>query len=310
MSWGEKIRGRLPAPLGDVCVARSERSSRGWAVAAVTAFSVAMTAGAGMVAKAGAGDADAARSLNAQITEREKRVADLDAERKRREDQLAELTRRVNASESQLAESAERVSSLEKRREILQRQVAELAGPVSPDFVERPPSEAESTTVNLDDASPPDEMTEAAAAPTPPARPAPEEARVRPVKAEPPAPLSRAAVADSDQPDIVAATAAQKGPVRVFIHVRSSDPAARNRARAVAAELQRRGVAVAEIRGVRLPVRRDAVRYFYDQDRSAASILQDAVRESSSPGGAAPLAQDFRSFGAPPRRGTIELWLS
>lgn len=308
MSWNDRIRGRLPAPIGDLCVSPADRSSRGWAVAAVTAAGVLFAAGAGMIASAGSAGTEEVRSVEARIADREKRVSELDAERKRREEQLAELTKRVNASESQLGDATDRVSSLEKRRQALQQQVAELTGPVSSDVVERLPDDGEASPASLSDASPPDEA-KTAEVETSPRIPEP---RVRPVRADPAPPPSRAAVMDSDTADIVATATPGDGagPVRVFIHIRSSDPAARNRARAVAAELRRRGVAVAEIRGVRLPVRRDAVRYFYDQDRSAVSTLQDAIRNSSAPNGAAPVAQDFRSFGAPPRRGTIELWLS
>ena len=308
MSWTDKIRGRLPAPLGDMRLSASERSSRGWAVAAVTAAGVVLAAGAGMVANAGSTGVDEQRAIEARISDREKRVVELDVARKQREDQLAELTKRVNLSESHLADAADRISTLEKRREALQNQVAELTGPVSSDVVERLPDDGDTSQVGVEDATPPDETTTAKVD----ARPSIPEPRVRPVRMDPaPAPPSRASVVDSE-PEIVATAApsGDAGPVRVFIHIRSSDPAARNRARAVAAELRRRGVAVAEIRGVRLPVRRDAVRYFYDQDRSAVSRLQDAIRNSSAPNGAAPVAQDFRSFGAPPRRGTIELWLS
>lgn len=312
MSWKDKIRGRLPAPVGDLCVSPSERSSRGWAVAGITAAAVLVAAGTGLMANPSSHGAEAAKSVEAKIADREKRVAELDGERKRREDQLAELKRRVNASESHLADTTEQVSTLDKQRETLQLQVAELTGPVSSTGGETVPNEpSETPSASIDEPSSPQAIlapveTKRVPAPFKPANDVP---RLRNVKADDAAPVSRAAVdLERDQPDLVASTTS--GPVRVFIHVRSTDPAARSRARAVAAELRRRGVSVAEIRGVRLPVRRDAVRYFYDRDRSAVSTLQDAVREFSSPSGAAPLAQDFRSFGAPPRPGTIELWLS
>jgi hypothetical protein len=75
------------------------------------------------------------------------------------------------------------------------------------------------------------------------------------------------------------------GTVRVFIHVPIGAPAALARARAIAAELVRDGVAVADIRSVPHAVRRDAVRFFYDADRAALGAVERAVRDASPPGG-------------------------
>jgi hypothetical protein len=100
------------------------------------------------------------------------------------------------------------------------------------------------------------------------------------------------------------------GAVRVFIHVPIGAPAALARARAIAADLARDGMAVADIRSVPHAVRRDAVRFFYDADRAALGAVERAVRDASPPGGQPPAAQDFRGYGAPPRPGTLEIWLS
>lgn len=268
--------------------------------------------GAGALA-GGAETAAKAKTLEQQVVERERQVATLDSDRKEREATLAELQKKLNAKEAELAEAGERVAALEQRRSSVQNQLAELTAPVTPDSLER---------AAIDGASEPRGDDRASIAPLPPERgETPESsASVDDAPRDDDARLARAAAAKAeqgdvrpsrvsirgeDQPDIT--TAAASGPTRVYIHVRSGDPEARARARAVAAELKRRGVSFVEIRGVRLPVRRDAVRYFYDADREALTTLQNAVRETD---GADPVTQDFRSFGAPPRQGTIELWLS
>jgi Skp family chaperone for outer membrane proteins len=313
---------------------RAERrvSPRAWLVAGVAAIAVALVSGAGVFAGASGEDAARLKSIEASIAERQKALAALDEERKGREDALADVQRRANAKESELAEASERVAALEERRGALQRQVAELAGPVSPSD--------EGSAVVADDAAaePADLAPQPVTAPIPEARdpgPSPtrqaglsdsaeprdarsaegggerrEAASLAAVDGRAPAARMASAEASSAAVDEAARDIAAAGPVRVFIHVRSSDQAARNRARAVAAELRRRGVSVAEIRGVRLPVRRDSVRFFYDADRTAVPELQEAVRDASSSAGAPPVAQDYRSYGAPPRPGTIELWLS
>ncbi|MFC7052048.1 hypothetical protein ACFQI3_05020 [Hansschlegelia quercus] len=106
------------------------------------------------------------------------------------------------------------------------------------------------------------------------------------------------------------AEAPSTGRVRVFIHVPIGAAGTLARARAIAAELARDGVAVADIRSVPHAVRRDAVRYFYDADRAALGTVERAVRDASPPGGPPPAAQDFRGYAAPPRPGTLEIWLS
>ncbi|RXF75679.1 hypothetical protein [Hansschlegelia zhihuaiae] len=295
--------------------------SRLWPMIGTCALVAALLTGVSALSGFGDHKADQAKALDAQIIEREKRVASLDEERKRREDALADLQRRANAKESELAETNERVAALEEKRGALQRQVAELTGPVAP-------SDGELAVVSNDPSAPvedgapqegaqaapadqPQDSTATVDAPPQP-NPDPDRSRARVVNTAVPTPTPAPAAdrrASYDETQEADRSAQASGPVRVFIHVRSSDPAARNRARAVAAELRRRGVSVAEIRGVRLPVRRDSVRFFYDADRSAVSELQRAVRDALSDG-ANPVAQDYRSYGAPPRPGTIELWLS
>jgi hypothetical protein len=314
---------------------RRPSPARGWAFYGACALTLALLSGASVVAKVGGGGADPARSVEATIAEREARLAELDAERKRREDGLAEIQRRANAKESELAETTERVAALEQERESLKRQVAELAGPVSPTEGDATVADAGEPVeqIGMDQPAPAaangtaQSSTEPSAAPDraplPPVAPA-REASTEPVAPLPPvrgelaandeprpALMRTAAQADrtGDDAAVMADEGARTPGVRVFIHVRSSDAAARDRARAVAAELRRRGVSVAQIRGVRLPVRRDSVRYFYDADRRAVSALQQAVQEASEAGDA-PVAQDYRSYGSPPKPGTIELWLS
>ena len=309
-AWREDARRSVNARIGGL---KDFARERRWPVLAAVAI-VALS-GAGVVASVGGSGSDQADALDKAISEKNKRVASLDADRKRHEDRLAELQKQINARESQIAESEERVAALEKRRVGLERQVAELVAPVSGGHSERVddvaaplPEPRDLHASSADDAgSPPDEsagrkpstaqVDDHVAAESARAH-APSAERIR-VSSRKSASVEDAALSDREA----------VGPVRVFIHVRSADPRARERAAAIAAELQRRGLSVAEIRGVMRPVRRDAVRYFYDQDRDAIPGLQDAVR-SVSPRAGAPEVKDFRSYGAPPRQGTIELWLS
>ncbi|MGA0533601.1 hypothetical protein [Hansschlegelia sp. KR7-227] len=264
-----------------------------------------------------------------EIGQAKAQVAELDKERRRREDALADLERRKNAKESELAQTSDRVEGLEKRRAQLQTEIAELVAPVSPSGAERVLDQggAPQTLRELDD------ETLASAAPLnpiplPPSAPAASKISVdadaeSPMDAPPeaqrdrPSPDGVARIAraepETETDDAAGARTEQAIPVggmRVFIHVRASDPAARDRARAIAAELRRHGVEVADIRGVPHAVRRDAVRYFYDADRASASLLQKAVRAASPLTDQTPMAQDFRRYSAPPRQGTVELWLS
>lgn len=309
-SWRDDARRSAGARFG---AARDFVRDRRWT--AIAAAAIVALSGAGVVAAVGGQSTEQAEALEKSVAEREKRVVELDAERKRSEDRLAELQKRLNAKESQIAETEERAAALEKRRADLQRQVAELVAPVAPGAAERvadrqpaeAPASAQVRAASADATDmPPDESADAG----------PSTASVdAPAAAEPDArgePIRAASRTDGpgDEPVEAAAPARDAiGLVRVFIHVRAADRAARERAAAVAAELRRRGVEVAQIRGVARPVRRDAVRFFYDQDRGVISELQDAVR-SASPRAGSPIVNDFRSFGAPPRRGTIELWLS
>jgi hypothetical protein len=253
----------------------------------------------------------AGRELSGKIVEAEKRLASLDAERKRREDVLAELERRKNARESELAEAEERVAALEERRSALSGEVAELEAPASAEVV----TGAGAPTAGAPTRIPPTRAARAAAAANgdhlSPNDSAPNDPRIDPVvPAEAAQPTAAAADAPAAEPPAETRNATAAGPVRVFIHVRAVDRAAQARARAVASELRRRGVAVAGIRNVPYAVRVDAVRYFYDADRNAVPDLQQAVRDASLPDDPTPVAQDYRGYRAPPRPGTVELWLS
>lgn len=301
LDWADNVRlepdtpepRRAGAAHSAAGVAGSLRGKR-FGVLAGAALIVAL-AGAGVVAANAFGGADAPAASSGPG---EKRLADLDAEVKRRTDALAELERRHAAKEGALADATERLAKLEQRKQALEREIAELVAPVSGPDAER-------------EAQGGDPGKEAAAAPSDPSPPDEDVALREPTRTADGTPIEPAAArADADAATQDAVPVQESGATRVFIHVRSADPAARERARAVADELRRRGVAVAEIRGVRYPVRKDAVRYFYDADRAVVETLQQAVREASAPGDPTPQAQDFRAFRAPPRQGTLELWLS
>lgn len=282
LDWADSVtsdartagRGVSPVPA-------ALRASR---VPTVAVAAIAFLLGAGVVAVAGGLSGARSDSRVAGLADRESRVAAAEADGTRRAEALAELDRRYAAKEREVADASARLAKLDDRRQALEREIAELIAPVA-----APPSEREveqAAALQPADPSPPDEAGDL------PQRAASE-------------------TASAERPEITAVAAQQLGGVtRVFIHVRSADPAARERARAVAEELRRRGVAVAEIRGVRYPVRKDAVRFFYDADRAAVGALQDAVRQASAPGDPAPQEQDFRTYRAPPQRGTLELWLS
>ncbi|WP_020180248.1 hypothetical protein [Methylopila sp. M107] len=282
---------RAPAPKF------ASRKRLGVAAGAAAVALVALT-GAAMLAP-GRGDAQTATA------EREHALEAREAALKGREDALAELERRRTASQDEIKESEKRIAGLENRRADLQRQIAELTAPVSPagDETEQGSStESSRAALAESDPSPPDEEASTGTVVSASSRQGEDDARP-----------STAQIARSAEPEVEPAPVAaahNAGPVRVFIHVRSSDPAARERAEMVAAELRRRGVAVAQIRGVPRPVRRDLVRFFYDADREAVPGLQDAVRLASPPNGSALQSQDFRGYRAPPKPGTLELWLS
>lgn len=297
LDWADDVRLEPDRPeprRADAAGSAAPLRGRRFGVMTGAALIVAL-AGVGVVAANAFGDAPApAASAGAG----EKRLADLDAEVKRRSDALAELERKHAAKEGALADATERLARLEERKQTLEREIAELVAPVSGPDAER---DAQA-----------DPGKEAAAAPSDPSPPDEDSELRAPTRTADGTPIEPAAAAGPDA-DAVARDAIPVqagGETRVFIHVRSADPAARERARAVADELRRRGVAVAEIRGVRYPVRKDAVRYFYDADRAVVETLQQAVREASAPGDPTPQAQDFRTFRAPPRQGTLELWLS
>lgn len=268
--------------------------------------------GAGVMAAVGSGPTDQVAALEATIAERQTHIAKLDADRKMREGELLELERRKSAVSGELAADSKRVAALEDRRESVQRQIAELTAPVSssPGEIESLPVEKNAASIEAasdGETSPPAEGLEPVTShPAPVA--APERISSQKVAARNSDKPTATLVDDEVQPQEV--NPARTGALRVFIHVRSSDAAAVSRARAVAAELERRGVTVAQIRGVPYPVRRNAVRFFHDDDRAAVSTLQRAVRQASQSGDPAPQPQDFRSYGAPPKPGTLELWLS
>lgn len=250
-------------------------------------------AGAGVL---GAADGDARTSMS----EREQSLAAREASLRLREAQLSDFERRKNEAESAARDAERRLAELETRRSDLQRQVAELTAPIAP-------SAGDDHARAADDPSPPDESPGdgALSAASRPAGGTPE-----PSSARVDAAVDVAQPAGGASARAAAVALPGAGLTRVFIHVPSTDPVARARAQAVAAELRRRGVNVAEIRGVPRAVRRDAVRYYYDADREAVTTLQEAVRQASPRDEAPAQAQDFRGYRAPPRPGTLELWLS
>ncbi len=207
----------------------------------------------------------------------------------------AEIDRQAKEKQRQLEDAERRVAALEKRREELGRQLSD--GRVPDMRFAASSSRGASSGQDLAE-NPPDESVD-----LPLAGQAPPLAPERRPQTE----------AASDAADQVRRGEGRRAEIsdgtRVFIHVLAADQEAQRRARAIAEELRRRGVAVAEIRGVPYAVRRDAVRYFYDADRGSIPTLEDAVR-AAAPHGAPPVAQDFRGYPAPPRPGTVELWLS
>jgi len=230
-----------------------------------------------------------------------KRAAALEAERERAADAAARREAKRLDDDARKAVVERELVELERQRDALKREVAELAAPLS--APEQPAARAEAAA-RPDQAEP-----DVAEAPADETGDAPAERTARTDQE----PIVARAATEREEPARSAATvdgpltAEAAGPVRVFIHVRASDARAIARARAVAAELEREGVAVAGIRGVPFPVRQDAMRYFYDADRGSLDALSRAVEGAV---GVAPRAQDFRRYGAPPRRGTLELWLS
>lgn len=309
-AWREDVRRSLSARIGGL---RDFTRERRWPVLAAVAI-VALS-GAGVVASVGGATTDRAEALDKTLADKEKRVAALDADRKRHEDRLAALQKQINARESETAEAEERIAALEKRRAGLERQVAELVAPVAGDEPKEAggagaplPEARDREASSANDADmPPDEAGGRAPSTASVDRRASSDLGSR---RSPAIERIRAASRDDGPTDTAEfADHSVAASVRVFIHVRSDDPQARERAAAVAAELRRRGVSVAEIRGVLRPVRRDAVRFFYDQDRDAVPELRDALR-SASPRGGEPEVRDLRSYGAPPKRGTLEIWLS
>jgi TolA-binding protein len=291
---------------------------------------VALTLGLGGWALSGASEGpqkEPEQRPVADVAQAEKRLAQLDQDRAQREEALADLERRKAAQEAELTQAAERIAGLEKRRDALRAEIAELVAPIAPpksvgdadpirsggdaasegttrsSRLESPPAASPKASIEEDAASPmdapPDEPEAARPAGGSPARTA---------RTEPDGEIAE--TGDPDAPGLSADDVATVASVRVFIHVRASDQAAIGRARSVAAELRRKGVDVVQIRGVPYAVRRDAVRFFYDADRSSVPVLQRAVRNASQSAGAAPLAEDYRRYAAPPRPGTMELWLS
>ncbi|GBD48824.1 hypothetical protein [Methylopila sp. Yamaguchi] len=246
-------------------------------------------------------DASPAPAKTAAAPATEQKNAALDAERERAADEAArrEAKRLDDAARKAVVERE--LAELERQRDALKREVAELAAPLS--APEQPAAQAEAPA-RSDEAEPnvaEAPADEAGEAPVARAARTDQEPTVARVSTERDEPARSAAIVDAPL------TAEAVGSVRVFIHVRASDARAIARARAVAAELEREGVAVAGIRGVPFPVRQDAMRYFYDADRGSLGALSRAVEGAV---GVAPRAQDFRRYGAPPRRGTLELWLS
>lgn len=313
MSEGVKGENRSPAthvavdPLRRrAATTRGRRLKRfGLVVGIVGATSLAAAyAGSSLVAPDAPPPSAAASKLDQKS---DPKLAALEAERERAADAVARLEAKRLEDDARKAVVARELAELERRRDALQREVAELAAPLSAAPGEELPTDAApSAAADEPGAEPERDVAEAPADTDADRSPA---ARAEPER-EPV--VARAAVA-REAPARSAATVDEMsapeagGPIRVFIHVRASDARAIARARAVAAELEREGVAVAGIRGVPFPVRQDAMRYFYDADRDSLGALSRAVEGAV---GVSPRAQDFRRYGAPPRRGTLELWLS
>ena len=100
--------------------------------------------------------------------------------------------------------------------------------------------------------------------------------------------------------EVAAAPAAPATP-RVFIHHRL--PAGATAAGALAARLRRVGIAVAAIRSVAATPPAREIRYFHSDDGSQAADLARLL------GAPAWRVRDFRGYPAPPRPGTLEIWL-
>ena len=100
--------------------------------------------------------------------------------------------------------------------------------------------------------------------------------------------------------EVAAAPAAPATP-RVFIHHRL--PAGTTAADALAARLRRAGIAVAAIRSVAATPSAREIRYFHSDDGSQAADLARLL------GAPAWRVRDFRGYPAPPRPGTLEIWL-
>jgi hypothetical protein len=105
--------------------------------------------------------------------------------------------------------------------------------------------------------------------------------------------------------------AAASSSLRVFLHFAAGDREARDKAERLAGELRRRGVTVAEIRGVPQSVRSSMIRYYHESDRpqlqGLASALADSARAAGTPDSW--YVSDFTRFAAPPRVGNVEVWI-
>lgn len=94
---------------------------------------------------------------------------------------------------------------------------------------------------------------------------------------------------------------------RVFIHFTAGHSDAERRAVILARALEEADIAVAGLRPVGFDVRRDAVRYFFDDDQRRADLVRELAGQV---GGQAEFTlQDFTHYRPPPRPGTVELWV-
>ncbi|WP_271200294.1 hypothetical protein [Methylopila turkensis] len=218
-------------------------------------------------------------------------------DRAKLDEDVRRLSHERAAQAEEVAEQEKRIAELVERRKTLEKQVADLAAPLSdPGNAERAPTERSEPAARDD--TPVEESSNAAR----------ERAAVMTSTDAPERPGATPPLETANADPGAEATAAP-GPVRVFIHVRAGDPTARARADALAQALQDDGVEVAGIRGVPRAVRRDTVRYYYDDDQLAVGTLERALRGASSRS-SAPLTQDFRNRRIAPRKGTLEIWLS
>ena len=103
-----------------------------------------------------------------------------------------------------------------------------------------------------------------------------------------------------------------KPPIRVFLHFAAGHPGERERVMRLADDLRRRGLTVADIRGVARTPRSAMIRFYYEADREHIRTLADALAAASSFAGTPSRwsVSDFTRYHAPPRIGNVEVWIA